>query len=184
MNHTINRIQQAWQLAARYHEGQRYYTPTDGLTLPYLTHLGAVMLEAQAALREDPELDADLTILCAILHDSLEDTDLSPSQLEAAFGASVLAGVSALTKDESLPTKQAKMEDSLRRIKAQPREVAVVKLCDRIANLAPAPARWPAAKRVAYREEARLILDQLGPASPYLKARLERKISEYNVNEE
>ncbi|MEM9527076.1 MAG: HD domain-containing protein [Bacteroidota bacterium] len=184
MNQTIDRIQYAWQLAAYYHEGQRYYTPTEGETLPYLTHLGAVTLEAQAALQEDLDLDADLTLLCAILHDSLEDTGVSASELEAAFGPAVLAGVSALTKDESLPTKQTQMRDSLRRIKEQPREVAVVKLCDRIVNLAPAPAHWPADKRLAYREEASLILEELGSASAYLKARLERKISEYNVNGE
>lgn len=175
-----DKLQQAWQLAAKYHEGQRYNTPKKGVTLPYLTHVGAVMLEAQEALRHNPDLDAELTLLCAILHDSLEDTDLSPSVISDHFGEGVLAGVKALTKDESLPTKQDKMADSLRRIKQQPREVAVVKLCDRINNLAP-PPHWSTEKVIAYRREGEVILATLGYADKYLADRLQEKIDNYLV---
>lgn len=175
----IDKIQEAWALASHYHAGQRYATPTEGVTLPYLTHLGAVTLEAQEAARRDPALDAELMTLCAILHDSLEDTELAPEAIAEAFGARVLDGVRALTKDETLPTKQAQMADSLTRIIAQPREIAAVKLCDRICNMGPPPAHWPAGKRAAYRAEAELILKELGHASAYLADRLARKITPF-----
>ncbi|MEM6769989.1 MAG: HD domain-containing protein [Bacteroidota bacterium] len=174
-------LQNAWLLAAEYHEGQRYYTPKEGVTLSYLTHLGAVMLEAQEALRRDSTLDGKLLLLCAILHDSLEDTNLSSDLLRDQFGEAVLAGVQALTKNEALPTKRAQMEDSLRRIRQQPREVAAVKLCDRINNLSPPPHHWTGAKRLAYREEAQLILDTLGYADRYLAERLKAKIADYPI---
>lgn len=174
-----DQLQLAWQLAARYHEGQRYQTPVKDVTVPYLTHLGAVFIEAQEALLYEPGLDRELTLCCAILHDSLEDTALRAVDLEDYFGSAVCAGVTALTKDESLATKREQMADSLDRILAQPEEVAVVKLCDRICNLVPPPAAWSQEKIAAYRAEAQLILDRLGGACPYLAGRLALKIAVY-----
>ncbi|TXF90844.1 bifunctional (p)ppGpp synthetase/guanosine-3',5'-bis(diphosphate) 3'-pyrophosphohydrolase [Neolewinella aurantiaca] len=175
-------IKKAWLLASRLHDGQRYKTPEKDVSVPYLTHLGAVLIEVNYVLSQEPGLNAKLTRLCAILHDSLEDTSLKDEALSEQFGDEVLAGVRALTKNETLPTKRAQMEDSLARILAQPREVAIVKLCDRIDNLSPPPPSWPKEKRMAYREEAELILKQLGAASPVAAARLRKKISEYIVN--
>lgn len=176
-----DKIQQAWFLAAKYHAGQRYATPEAGVSVPYLAHLGAVTLEVQEAIRRKPDLDSSLATLCAILHDSLEDTDLSPAVLENTFGKAVLDGVRALTKNESLTTKRERMKDSLRRIKAQPREIAVVKLADRICNLAPPPSHWSQDKVSAYRKEAQLILSELGSADDYLANRLGEKIMHYSA---
>ncbi len=177
-----DKLQLAWQLAAHHHEGQRYSTPTEGITLPYLTHLGAVLIEAQNALRHEPTLDPELTQLCAILHDTLEDTNLEAATIRIHFGDRVLAGVSALTKDESLPSKREQMQDSLDRILAQPPEIAAVKLCDRIDNLALPPHYWTAEKIDAYRAEAVLILERLGSASTYLTERLRAKIDGYGIS--
>jgi (p)ppGpp synthase/HD superfamily hydrolase len=175
-------LQNAWKLAAHHHDGQRYNTPEDGVSLPYLTHLGAVLIEVNYVISQEQGLNADLARLCAILHDSLEDTDLDETTVREQFGDEVLAGIKALTKNESLPSKREQMEDSLARILAQPREVAVVKLCDRINNLSPAPSHWDQEKRHAYRAEAELILEQLGPASPVAAARLRKKIVDYDVS--
>lgn len=175
-------LQKAWLLAAHLHEGQRYNTPVEGVSVPYLTHLGAVLIEANFVISQEPGMDVQLIRLCAILHDSLEDTDLEGKTLQEQFGDRVLAGVKALTKDETLPSKRAQMEDSLARILAQPREIAVVKLCDRINNLAPPPQYWTPEKKTAYRDEAALILEQLGSASPIAADRLRKKIEAYDVS--
>lgn len=178
----LDTLQKAWLLAAQYHEGQRYSTPEEGVTVPYLAHLGAVLIEVNYIISQEPGLDTELARLCAILHDSLEDTDLNEKSLREQFGDRILAGVKALTKNETLPTKRAQMEDSLARILAQPREIAVVKLCDRINNLSPAPGYWTREKKAAYRDEAALILQQLGSASPVAAERLRKKIETYNVS--
>lgn len=175
-------LQQAWLLAAHHHENQRYKTPEQGVTLPYLTHIGAVLIEAQQALRHHPEFDANLLLCSAVLHDTLEDTELTADSIRTTFGSSILAGVQALTKDESLSSKRAKMEDSLRRILAEPPEIAAVKLCDRINNLSPPPHAWTMEKRAAYRDEAQFILDQLRQVSPYLSQRLADKIAAYSIS--
>lgn len=163
----------ALHFAARAHGDQR--TPTG---LPYVVHVGSVVMEVIAALHAEPGHDDDLAVTSALLHDVVEDTSTTLAQVEAAFGPRVAAGVSALTKSAALD-KPAAMRDSLARILQQPPEIAIVKLGDRITNLAPPPPRWSAAKVAAYRAEAQLILDALGAASPFLSARLAERIRTY-----
>jgi (p)ppGpp synthase/HD superfamily hydrolase len=73
------------------------------------------------------------------------------------------------------------MRDSLARIAQQPREIAIVKLADRITNLQPPPEPWTCDKRVAYREQAREILAALGAACVPLARRLAEKIEAYGA---
>lgn len=164
---------QALVFAARAHVQQR----VPGTQLPYLVHLAGVASELLAAASVE-SFDVELAVVCALLHDTLEDTEVQADELEAQFGARVLAGVAALTKNGELPKPQ-RMTDSLTRIVAQPAEIAMVKLADRITNLQPPPAHWTREKCGVYREEARQILDALGFASPFLSQRLRDKIESY-----
>lgn len=164
----------AWRFAAEAHRTQKL----PGTDLPYVLHLGAVAMEVMAACAAELPVNPDLAVQCALLHDTLEDTDTPASAVEARFGAAVLAGVRALSKDESLG-KEAAMRDSLERIRQQPREVWMVKMADRISNLGPVPAHWTAEKIERYRGEARTILEALGEASPFLAARLARRIEAF-----
>jgi len=163
----------ALHFAARAHGDQK--TPTG---LPYVVHISSVTMEVIAALHAEPGHDDDLAVVCALLHDVVEDTATTLEQIAAMFGPRVAAGVSALTKDDSLG-KPAAMQDSLTRILRQPPEIALVKLGDRVTNLAPPPPRWSDAKIAAYRVEAQAILDVLGAASPFLSARLAERIRTY-----
>lgn len=168
----IDAYGKALQFAARAHGEQK--TPKG---LPYVVHVTTVAAEALAAAAVEGQ-DAALVAACALLHDVVEDTATTVTEIEAAFGPIVAAGVSALTKDSKLP-KDRKMADSLERILRQPREVAVVKLADRIANMAPPPAHWTPEKIESYRAEARQILAALGGASPQLAQRLKARIEAY-----
>jgi (p)ppGpp synthase/HD superfamily hydrolase len=158
--------------AARAHGAQT----VPGSGAPYVVHLIKVTTEVLRAA--DGTFEVDLALQCALLHDCLEDAGITRAAIEARFGPRVAAGVSALTKDESLP-KAERMADSLRRIQLEPREVWLVKLGDRITNLEPAPPHWSPDKRAAYRQEAQQICDALGSAHAGLTARLKEKISEY-----
>lgn len=168
----IDAYGKALQFAARAHGEQK--TPKG---LPYVVHVTTVAAEALAAAAVEGR-DAELVAACALLHDVVEDTKTTVAELEAAFGPKVAAGVSALTKDSRLP-KDRKMADSLERILKQPREIAVVKLADRIANMAPPPTHWTPEKVESYRAEAKEILAALGAASPVLAARLKARIEAY-----
>ena len=94
------------------------------------------------------------------------------------FAARVAAGVSALTKSPVLEKSDA-MRDSLDRIRAQPAEIWMVKLGDRITNLAPPPPYWTPEKIESYRTEATLIADMLAGASAPMAARLRERIRRY-----
>lgn len=164
----------AWRFAAAAHRQQKL----PGTDLPYVVHIGAVAMEVIAACAVEPVAMPDLAIQCALLHDTIEDTDTTPDDLAARFGPAVLAGVQALSKNPALP-KPAAMQDSLARIRRQPREVWMVKLADRISNLGDPPDHWSADKTERYRREATDILDTLGEASPFLAARLAQRIRDY-----
>lgn len=164
----------AWKFAATAHREQA----VKGSDLPYLFHVGAVMMELLAAHNALPIEDIDLAVTCAALHDCVEDQGVSTDTLRQEFGPQVAAGVDALSKRATLPKHEA-MLDSLDRIRQQPRAVWCVKLADRITNLAPPPAHWSPEKIAAYREEARVILAALGEAHRGLAMRLEQKIQLY-----
>ena len=167
----------ALQYAAQAHKGQR----VPGSDLPYVVHVTMVAMEVMAALAHEDNLDGELAVQCALLHDVIEDAGKSYEELIAEFGRDVAEGVLALSKNNILKSKQGKMADSLARIKQQPGEIWMVKLADRITNLQPPPKDWykTDGKIEAYRIEAKEILSELGDASPYLSKRLSGKLRVY-----
>jgi (p)ppGpp synthase/HD superfamily hydrolase len=169
---TTSKLSEAWLFAAKKHNAQLY----PGTDLPYLTHLGSVVLVLWQGLLAKPTARADLALLCAILHDTIEDTQTSPEELSALFGEEVKTGVLALSKDPNL-SGQAAMIDSLSRIQKCPSEVWMVKLADRIANLTVPAAHWSADKRRLYAQEGLLIYRELYPASDFLSLMLKKRIS-------
>jgi (p)ppGpp synthase/HD superfamily hydrolase len=86
----------------------------------------------------------------------------------------------ALSKDKTL-AEPLQMNDSLRRIRQQPKEVWMVKLADRITNLQPPPSYWTKARAKQYREEALAIYAALKEANEALASRLLTKIEKYKV---
>jgi len=166
----------ALYFAAQKHHGQR----VPGTDLPYLVHITTVAGEVLGALSRETFAVPDLAVACALLHDTIEDTSTTAEEIEVLYGAAVAAGVQALSKDPAVAAPH-RMSDSLRRIRAQPPEVWIVKLADRITNLAAPPVSWPPEKRRHYRDEAAEILAALGSASAYLAARLGERIVRYRA---
>lgn len=164
----------AYKFAAQAHQGQKI----PGSEIPYIMHLSFVSMEVIAALNVEKEIDGNLAIQCALLHDSIEDTNTTYEQIKDEFGEAVAKGVLALTKDNSL-AKHLQMEDSLQRIKQQPKEIWMVKLADRISNLQSPPHYWTIEKITRYREEGRQIYQALKAASDFLASRLATKIEDY-----
>lgn len=164
----------AYWFAAQAHRGQLF----PGTDLPYIMHISFVSMEVMACLEMEQHHDGDLAVQCALLHDVIEDTPITYQDIAQEFGQKAADGVLALTKNESL-AKELRMQDSLQRIKQQPHEVWIVKLADRITNLASPPNYWDKGKIKQYRDEAVQIHNALHQASAYLSQRLEMKIGEY-----
>ena len=152
-----------------------------GTDMPYINHLGLVAMESMAAIANGAELESpDLLVLCALLHDIIEDTNGTYHDIHIEFGIEVANGVLALSKDKKLPSNEDQMRDSIERIRQEPKEVWMVKLSDRITNLQPPPKNWSKTKIDAYRTEATLILSESGDANAYLAERLGAKIKDYS----
>ncbi|WP_343636809.1 HD domain-containing protein [Fluviicola sp.] len=176
----IEKLQEAWQLATLLHSGQTYGSPNKGERIEYINHIGSVVFEVSHAFKHESMPQEELGILCAVLHDTIEDTEATFESIRDQFGNEVAAGVLALTKNEELETKELQMMDSLERIKKQPQEVWVVKMADRICNLYAPPHYWNNEKKEKYIDEALLIHSHLKDGNAYLAQRLLEKIERYN----
>lgn len=122
-------LQAATDFARHYHEGQ---TRSSGE--PYYLH----PLEV-ASILATMKMDT-ATIVTAILHDTLEDTDATYEELEKKFGkdvADLVNGVSKLTKIESQTAKGKQAENFRKLVLAMSEDIRVllVKLADRLHNM-------------------------------------------------
>ena len=149
-----------------------------GTELPYVVHLSNVAMETLMANANTKGFNVGLAIQIALLHDTIEDTDTTFSEVEENFGLEVANAVMALTKNASLP-KEEQMMDSLQRIKKLPYEVWAVKMADRITNLQKPPSHWDNEKKKKYRAEAQVILDELATGNVFLAERLRLLIEDY-----
>ena len=180
---STNIYKKAFAFALEAHKTQK--TPEG---LPYSFHIVSVALEVinSLSMHTISYDEANIAICCALLHDVNEDTQerVSSRNLDLENVDSIVSGVEALTKDETLPSKQQQMQDSLKRLQQEPKCVQMVKLADRITNLAPAPLFWNRAKRSSYVEEAKQILKALQGSNPYLEQKLQNKIENYQIDME
>jgi RelA/SpoT family (p)ppGpp synthetase len=101
---------------------------------PYFSH----PLEVAAILAE-MRLD-DATIATALLHDTIEDTDVTRSEIDALFGREIGTLVDGLTKIKKLDlvTKKAEQAENFRKLLlaiSSDIRVLLVKLADRLHNM-------------------------------------------------
>ncbi|MCL2793444.1 MAG: HD domain-containing protein [Spirochaetaceae bacterium] len=149
----------------------------------YVVHVSNVAAEIARLIIVEKIGNEDLAIQCALLHDVIEDTDEAKQnelkeELKKEFGDEVLGGLLALSKDDKID-KEKRMEDSIKRIKKQGKEIACVKLADRITNLQKPPDYWDKDKIKKYLDESIMIYDELNIYSDFLGSRLRDKIKEY-----
>jgi len=122
-------IRKAYAYGDRMHEGQVRHSGE-----PYFTHPVAV-----AAILTEMKLD-DATIVTALLHDAIEDTRSTYSDVRATFGeeiAELVDGVTKLTNLQlsSLESKQAENFRKLFMAMSKDLRVILVKLADRLHNM-------------------------------------------------
>lgn len=117
----MNNIERALLVAEKAHATQQYDI------YPYIFHIKQVVNVAV-------ELGFDETIVVAsVLHDILEDTDLSYNDIKKAFGEEVAEIVYCVT-DELGRNRKERKEKTYPKIKGN-WKATVVKICDRISNM-------------------------------------------------
>jgi GTP diphosphokinase / guanosine-3',5'-bis(diphosphate) 3'-diphosphatase len=125
----LDSLRRAWALGARAHAGQ---TRKSGE--PYITHPVAA-----AAILAEQRVDVE-TLIAAILHDTLEDTELTREELTAQFGQTVtdlVEGVTKLDKLQFRDRQEAAAESFRKMMLAMARDLRVIliKLADRLHNM-------------------------------------------------
>ncbi|MEM1365616.1 MAG: bifunctional (p)ppGpp synthetase/guanosine-3',5'-bis(diphosphate) 3'-pyrophosphohydrolase [Pseudomonadota bacterium] len=113
---------------------QKHGTQTRADGAPYITH----PLEVANILTE-MHLD-EATIATALLHDTIEDTDATRTEIDERFGSEIGSLVEGLTKVDSInfESKQVAQAENLRRLLlavADDIRVLLVKLADRLHNM-------------------------------------------------
>ncbi|GAV20324.1 guanosine-3',5'-bis(diphosphate) 3'-pyrophosphohydrolase [Mariprofundus micogutta] len=125
----LDRINRAYVFAAHAHAGQ---TRISGE--PYITHPLAVA-DILASLGMD-----EATIITGILHDTVEDTDVSLDDVESHFGSDVATLVDGVTKIGKIHfnSSEHKQAENFRKMilaTAKDLRVLIVKLADRLHNM-------------------------------------------------
>jgi len=180
-NWSIDNLQKTWYLVSKLHHGQKYGGDEEGLKIEYINHIGSVVFEIIKSFDYDQTTDTDFSITCAMLHDTIEDTDFSFEKIRDLFGKQVANGVKSLSKDITIKDKLVQMQNSLSKIKQEPKEIWSIKMADRICNLYAPPYYWTVEKKIEYYKESLLIYDTLKEANVYLAQRLKEKIENYKL---
>ncbi|WP_300033724.1 bifunctional (p)ppGpp synthetase/guanosine-3',5'-bis(diphosphate) 3'-pyrophosphohydrolase [uncultured Roseobacter sp.] len=149
-------IRGAYDYGRRMHEGQLRHSGE-----PYFTHPVAV-----AAILTEQQLD-DATIITALLHDTIEDTKASYSEVETRFGTEVAELVDGVTKLTNLQlnsteTKQAENFRKLFMAMSKDLRVILVKLSDRLHNMRTIKAMRPEKQAQKARETMEIFAPLAG----------------------
>ena len=129
MDMDIGRISAAYDMARLAHSGQ---LRKDGS--PYVTHCVAA-----ADISVDMGLDED-SIVAALLHDVIEDTQLTHHDIARQFGepvANIVEGVTKLTRVQYTSKEDEQMENLRKMLMAMSKDIRVIliKIADRLHNM-------------------------------------------------
>ncbi|PCS23202.1 bifunctional GTP diphosphokinase/guanosine-3',5'-bis pyrophosphate 3'-pyrophosphohydrolase [Candidatus Enterovibrio escicola] len=137
----LEALRQAYLVARDAHEGQNRSSGE-----PYIIHPIAVA-QILAEMRLDQE-----TLMAALLHDVIEDTEVTKEDLQQRFGdnvADLVDGVSKLDKLKFRDRREAKAENFRKMIMAMAHDIRVIliKLADRTHNMRTLGALRPDKRR-------------------------------------
>ncbi len=124
---TLRQIEQAYQVAERWHRGQKRKSGD-----PYITHPLAVTTILA-------ELGMDTaTLMAGLLNDTVEDTEYGLEDLRRDFGDAVTLLVDGVTKLDRVKFGEAAQAETVRKMvvaMAKDPRVLVIKLADRLHNM-------------------------------------------------
>jgi GTP pyrophosphokinase len=125
----IDLVEKAYAFAFSKHEGQFRKSEEPYIVHPYEVALILAQLEADGA-----------TVAGGLLHDVLEDTEVTPDEMTKRFGAEVCRLVEGVTKLEKLKfsSKEERQAENFRRMfvaMAKDVRVILIKLADRLHNM-------------------------------------------------
>jgi (p)ppGpp synthase/HD superfamily hydrolase len=162
-------LTRAWNFAAQRHTHQRRKGEAQE---PYVNHLAEVA-ELVAAASEGKDVNL---VAAAVLHDTIEDTPTSRTELASLFNDDIASLVAEVTDDKSLP-KQERKDTQVATAAKKSERAKLIKLADKTSNLRSMakspPADWSLERRQEYLEWAEKVVDGLRGANPLLEAQFD-----------
>lgn len=164
----------ALRFAARKHRDQRRKGEEAS---PYINH----PIEVAHVLSSVGGVHDPAILAAAVLHDTLEDTETTPDELETVFGPTVRRMVEEVSDDTTL----ARSERRARQVACAPdlsEGAKLVRLADKICNVfdvthAP-PSGWSPERRLEYLEWTARVVEGCEGVSPRLEAHYRRLLEE------
>lgn len=158
-------ILQAVMFAEQAHRGQmRKYTG-----IPYITHCLEVAQTVSSVGGTQEQ------VVAAILHDTVEDTDVTLSELEKLFGMEVAIYVEWLTDcGKEIGNRATRKKIDCARLSQAPDEVQTIKLADLLSNTATIAAYDPAFAKVYLAEKRDLLAVMRGGHSSLRRIAVEQ----------
>ena len=166
-------VLRAAEMAARWHVHQR----RKGIAQePYVNHLLEVAsLVAEATGGTDPNL-----VIAALLHDAVEDQEVTVEGLASEFSQHVAEIVMQVTDDKSLPKEERKRKQ-VENAGRKSDKAKLIKLADKTSNLralASSPAAdWSIERRLEYIEWAKSVVAGLRGTSPWLEQQFDEAVA-------
>ena len=125
----VDKVREAYDYAEKHHEGQKRNSGEDYVAHPFNV----------ALILAEMNMDVS-TIIAGLLHDTIEDTDVTYDDVKERFGEEVAILVEGVTKLKMLSyqTKQEKQAENIRKMvlaMAKDIRVVIVKFADRLHNM-------------------------------------------------
>lgn len=156
----IQLLAKAFNFSAHAH---RYQKRKDPEASPYIVHPAAL-----ADVLAQHDADA-ITIVAALLHDTVEDTDATFEEIEHEFGKEIADIVREVTGDKSLP-KDTRKELEVAHAATASRRAKMVKIADKADNLKNFPPDWTQERISGYFVWAKRVVDNCRGVHPGLEA--------------
>ena len=104
-------------------------------------------------------------ICCALLHDTVEDTETTAEELAIEFGQEISDIVMEVTDDKTIAAKQKRKQLQIEHAPHISNPAKLLKLADKISNLrdlaVDPPATWSLQRQREYFDWAKQVIDQL-----------------------
>lgn len=144
---------------------------------PYINHpIEVAEILARVGQVQEPDI-----IVAAVLHDTIEDTNTTPQEIEQLFGPAVLSFVLECTDDKSLPKakrKQLQVEHAPHKSPGAKQ----IKIADKISNLQDIthspPFKWSLKRRLEYVDWSERVVAGLRGANVALEQMYDRVLEE------
>jgi len=162
------------QFSAEKHRTQRR---KDREASPYINH----PIQVAGILWEVGKIPDITLMVAALLHDTLEDTQTTPEEIEQLAGAEVLALVQEVSDDKSLP-KMERKQLQIEHASHLSERAKLLKLADKICNVYDVthspPENWPLERRREYLHWSQQVVAGLRGTNPHLENYYDRLLTE------